>query len=208
MNPIRKTAALLALAGLALVALGCTLLNGAPLASFTLSPSSGAAPLLVQVDATSSFDPDGDVLTYVWDFGDGAVGSGALATHTYASAGVYTISLSVMDPSGREGIASRAVVVNELGESPIASFTASPSSGGTPLTVAFNAAASTDPNGSVVSYVWSFGDGTTGTGSSPIHTYTVQGTYSAMLTVTDNDGLTDTMTLQILVIDGGQGGCR
>jgi len=208
MNPIRTTAALLALAGLALVALGCTLFNGAPLASFILSPPSGAAPLLVQVDATSSFDPDGDVPAYAWDFGDGTAGSGALATHTYASAGVYTIILRVADPSRRESVASRAVVVNEPGESPIASFTASPSSGGTPLTVAFNAAASNDPNGSILSYIWSFGDGTTGTGLSPLHTYTVQGTYSVSLTVTDNDGLTDTMTLQILVFDGGQGGCR
>jgi len=87
------------------------------------------------------------------------------------------------------------------------SETAAPSTGGTPLTVSFNAAGSSDPDGSIVSYQWSFGDGGSATGVTTLHTYSTQGTYTATLTVTDDDGRTGSTTQVIVVIDGGQGGC-
>lgn len=59
-----------------------------------------------------------------------------------------------------------------------------------------------------MSYHWAFGDGVTATGVSPLHTYAAEGSYTAMLTVTDDDGLSDTMTMVIVVIDSGQGGCQ
>lgn len=76
------------------------------------------------------------------------------------------------------------------------------------LVVAINAAGSNDPDGTIASYTWNFGDGATATGGAPLHTYIAQGAYSATLTVADNDGMTDASTLVIVVIDGGQGGCR
>lgn len=202
----KRFAALIAVLILGALAVGCDLLNRDPIASFTLTPTSGPAPLAVQVDGSSSVDPDGDALTYAWDFGDGATAGGAAATHVYATAGTYLITLVVSDSTGRESTTSRTVLVSTSGAAPIASFIASPSSGGTPLTVEFNAAGSHDPDGTIVSYVWNFGDGATATGGAPLHTYTAQGAYSAALTVTDNDGMTDTSTLAIVVIDSGQGG--
>jgi PKD repeat protein len=71
---------------------------------------------------------------------------------------------------------------------PTASFTATPDSGAAPLVVAFNATGSTDPDGSITAYAWSFGDGGTATGVAPSHTYLAVGTYTAILTVTDNSG--------------------
>jgi len=68
-----------------------------------------------------------------------------------------------------------------------------------PLTVDFDASGSYDPDGSIVSYTWNFGDGATGTGSTVSHTYTSGNIYIVSLTVTDNDGATDTGTRQILV---------
>ncbi len=205
---LRRIALLFVLGGLMLMSFGCTLLNEQPIAGFSIDPPAGPAPLSVQVNASVSFDPEGDVLTYQWDFGDGTARGGMVATHTYSLPGEYTIQLTVTDSSGRTATALRTLVVASTDEIPVASFTASPSSGGTPLTVAFNASASSDPNGTIVSYDWSFGDGLAGTGVSPLHTYATEGTYVAMLTVTDNDGLKSSLAMTIVVIDGGPGGCR
>lgn len=204
----RRIATLLALGGILIAVFGCTLLHRAPVASFTIDTTTGAAPLAVQVDASASFDPDGDPITYQWAFGDGSFANGMIATHTYAAAGQYTIRLTLTDADGKEATALLTVVVASNEEAPVADFTASPSSGGTPLTVAFNGSASNDPNGTIVTYFWSFGDGVTATGVSPLHTYAAEGSYTAMLTVTDDDGLSDTTTRVIVVIDGGQGGCQ
>lgn len=95
-----------------------------------------------------------------------------------------------VDLSSVEGAANsiRLSITNAGNEVPVPSFTYSPQSGAFPLTVNFNASASTDPDGTIVSYAWNFGDGTSGTGVTASHTYTAPGTYSPTLTVTDNDG--------------------
>ncbi|MCC5841199.1 MAG: PKD domain-containing protein [Opitutales bacterium] len=74
-----------------------------------------------------------------------------------------------------------------LSAPPVASFTATPTSGGLPLSVAFNAAASSSPAG-IASYAWDFGDGTTATGATASHTYTTPGIHKVSLRVTDNAG--------------------
>lgn len=81
---------------------------------------------------------------------------------------------------------------------PIASFTAPPNAAEGD-TVAVSAAASSDPDGSIVSYAWNFGDGTTGSGPESSHIYTQDGTYTITLAVTDNNGLTDTISSSIMV---------
>jgi PKD repeat protein len=82
---------------------------------------------------------------------------------------------------------------------PVAGIAATPSSGDTPLSVQFNASQSYDPDGTIVSYSWSFGDGTTGAGSMPVHTYSIAGSYTATVTVTDNSGLTANASMTISV---------
>jgi PKD repeat protein len=89
--------------------------------------------------------------------------------------------------------------ISSANQPPTASFSATPTSGVAPLTVNFDASGSYDPDGSIVSYTWNFGDGATGTGSAVGHTYTSGNIYIVSLTVTDNDGATDTGTRQILV---------
>jgi len=84
--------------------------NAAPTAAFTTTPSSGAAPLAVQLDASGSSDRDGSVTTYSWDFGDGsAKGSGSTISHTFSAAGTYTVTLSVADNVGATGSTTRVV---------------------------------------------------------------------------------------------------
>jgi hypothetical protein len=87
----------------------------------------------------------------------------------------------------------------ESGTQPPIGDVTGPSNAAEGDTVAFSAAASIDPNGSVVSYEWSFGDGTTGAGVNASHTYTQDGIYSVSVSITDNDGLTDTVTTTITV---------
>jgi len=84
---------------------------------------------------------------------------------------------------------------------PNAQFTASPTSGTSPLSVAFDASASDDPDGTITSYSWSFGDGSTGSGRQTMHTYTVTSarSFTITLTVRDNDGDTDTTTRTVTV---------
>jgi PKD repeat protein len=89
-------------------------------------------------------------------------------------------------------------------DNPVASFTASKTAGCYPLTVAFNASGSADPDGSISSYSWNFGDSTTGTGVSINHTYNTPGSYIATLTITDDGGATSTASRTITVssLDG------
>jgi PKD repeat protein len=85
---------------------------------------------------------------------------------------------------------------------PTAVMTATPSTGVAPLNVTFDGSKSTDPDGSVASWSWSFGDGTLGTGSATTHLYTTAGTFAVSLTVTDNGGASSTATASIVVTSG------
>ncbi len=191
-------------AALALLA-GCTLFNSPPVASFTVTPASGPAPLSLHYDGSGSSDPDGDVLTYAWNFGDSTPASSAASGfHTYTAPGTYEIRLVVTDPNGQEAMMSRSVLVTEPeNEAPSAEFTAAPTSGEAPLSVAFNGSASNDPDGTTLTFEWDFGDGSTSSAPVNIHTYSSQGAYIVTLTVTDADGLSDTATTAILVTEPG-----
>jgi PKD repeat protein len=85
---------------------------------------------------------------------------------------------------------------------PVARATATPGSGTAPLAVAFDGSGSSDPDGSIVSYAWTFGDGGSAAGATTNHTYQTAGTYSAVLTVTDNLGATHSTTLSITANPG------
>ena len=91
---------------------GC---NIPPTAKFVANPSQGPAPLAVAFDASSSFDPDGEIVSYSWNFGDGATGSGVTITHTYDSPGTYTARLTVTDDRGATDSATRTIHVTEPG---------------------------------------------------------------------------------------------
>jgi PKD repeat protein len=71
-----------------------------PTATFTLNPQNPVVGETITFDATASFDPDGTIVKYVWDFGDENTGTGKSFNHTYASAGDYTVKLKVVDDHG------------------------------------------------------------------------------------------------------------
>ncbi|MDQ3396695.1 MAG: PKD domain-containing protein [Deinococcota bacterium] len=85
--------------------------NQPPTASFTATPSEGAAPLEVLFDASASADPDGSITAYAWDFRDGNAGAGRTTRHTFTAPGNYEVKLTVTDDGGKTGETTRTVAV-------------------------------------------------------------------------------------------------
>lgn len=180
-----------------------TLVNAAgavpPTAVATASVTAGYAPLTVPLDGSASSDPDGAIVRYAWDFGDGQSSALPAPSHIYSAAGTFPVTLTVTDNDGLASSHCLTITVTFPNLPPTAVASATPASGTAPLTVTLSAAGSADPDGSIVSYAWSFGDGATGTGASVQHLYPSAGTYTARLTVTDNRGATGTAQVTIQV---------
>ena len=149
----------------------------------------------VAFDGTASTDNFG-IAGYSWDFGDGAMATGATGSHAYATPGDYTATLNVWDDSGNTATATRAITVFDT-QAPVAH-------GGGDRTVDegqslfFDASASTD-NVGVTAYRWDFGDNSSATTAAASHIYARPGVYSASLTVTDAAGNTATSTFMVTV---------
>jgi PKD repeat protein len=153
-----------------------------PVAAFTFSCSG----LKCNFDASSSKDSSGPIISFDWNFGDGASSSGVTTSHTFAFSNSYIVTLTVTDSIGATGTQTKAVTVTN--SPPVASFTFSCNL----LACTFNGSGSRDSDGTIGSYVWNFGDGTTGSGLTVSHTYPAGGQYTVTLTVTDNLGSSNT----------------
>ncbi|MEM7374466.1 MAG: PKD domain-containing protein, partial [Bacteroidota bacterium] len=162
--------------------------NTRPTASFTASPSTGPVSLLVAFDASASSDSDGSIQSYEWDFGDGGISTIPATAHPYTSVGTYIATLTVTDNDGATHSTSKTIVVTAPNQDPIADFSFNPGTPTTASLINFDASASNDPDGSIATYTWTFGDGNTASGQNPTHSYSNAGPYSVTLTVTDNQG--------------------
>jgi len=172
--------------------------NQPPSVSFSASPTSGEAPLEVSFDASSSSDNDGNIIIYDWEFGDSTTGSGETVTHTYESAGDYNVELTVTDDEGASDEITETVSVDPVSNTPpTANFTYNSTDEPAPFHVNFSATDSGDPDGTIESYEWEFGDGSTGSGEFITHTYDYAGDFTVKLTVTDDDDATDSATKNI-----------
>ncbi len=157
----------------------------APSASFTGTPTSGTAPLLVSFTDTSTGGPTG----WTWNFGDGTASTEQHPAHTFTTAGTYTVTLTATNATAGDTLHRTGYVVVSPPAPPTASFTGTPTSGVGPLNVGF----ADTSTGTPTTWAWSFGDGATSTERDPSHTYAAAGTYSVALTVT-NEGGSDTRT--------------
>jgi len=97
---------------------GCFLIgeNHSPVTHFSCLPREGYAPLLVHFDASGSYDPDGRIVSYSWEFGDGETAAGESIAHTYEEAGTYSVILRTEDHRGAEGSATETIIVREVPE--------------------------------------------------------------------------------------------
>lgn len=174
--------------------------NEPPKAYFSYYPSNPQMGESVIFDASSSFDNDGHIVFYEWDFGDGSrfTGPARQVSHIYSwddgdSQKTFTVILTVIDDDGDEDTSQGSVTVSagSQNQEPTAEFTFSPVSPSVGQTVIFDGSSSSDPDGSIVSWKWEFGDGSTGSGKDVSHAYFAAGTYTIILTVTDNQGEED-----------------
>ncbi|WP_271728535.1 PKD domain-containing protein [Aquimarina algiphila] len=172
-----------------------------PTASFTATPETGVSPLEVSFDASASSDPNGDAITYSWDFGNGETSTLATPKVTFTEIKTYTVTLTVSDGTNISTPVTKDIVVSDGNIAPVADFTATPTTGIATINVSFDATASTDANGDTLTYAWDFGDGTTGTGITVDHLYAAIGEYTATLTVSDGSK-TGTKTTTITVTNG------
>lgn len=172
--------------------------NQPPTVSITATPATGTAPLNVAFTSNAR-DPESQALTYSWNFGDGASSTQGAPSHIYQTAGSYTARLTVTDAGGLTATTTVAINANAPGNRP-PTLSVNPSA--TTIqegnSVTFNTTAS-DPDGTIVSYSWDFGDDTTANVASPSHIYSRAGTYTARVVVRDNGGATAGTQITITV---------
>ncbi len=130
-----------------------------------------------------SNDPEGGMLKYQWDFGDGTTTASLNPTKIYKRGGIYQVTLTVEDDSGLACNTSSDQMVVRVAEAPVAQF-------GEDRTVCanthvhFDGSVSYDVDGQINRFEWDFGDGTAGGGPTPVHVYKVPGIYPVRLTIT------------------------
>lgn len=164
----------------------------APVANFTWSPQTPKAGDAVTFTDTSTGTPT----SWTWTFGDNQTSTAKNPSHTYSTAGTYTVMLTVANTGG-SNTTSRQVTVSL--PPPTVDFSYSPANPTTSTPVTFTQQTS----GGATSFAWDFNDGTTGTGSSVIHTFTAAKTYAVKLTAT-NGGGSASVTKNVIVGSPGQ----
>jgi PKD repeat protein len=179
---------------------------------------SGTEDVAISFDASGSSDPDGDPLTYTWNFGDGTTltTSSPLAAHTYRWGGNFNVSLTVSDGKGGTASAITSASVTEVNDAPVANA-GGPYGGRKGQAIAFNASGSSDfdnidgsaTNNQTLTYTWTFGDGSasvTTASTTVTHTYATTGTFSVTLTVSDGLANSTATTTAMINKTSGKGG--
>ncbi|WP_222184728.1 PKD domain-containing protein [Geminicoccus harenae] len=148
-------------------------------------------------DAGGSHDPDGGIVAYQWDFGDGTTASGINARHSFRKGGRHLVTLTVTDDLGlpnSQATDTAEVVVNHAPEPVIAAPAAA--CPGEPLS--FGGGGSKDGDGQLGQFAWSFGDGATAAGSDVTHRFAAPGLYEVTLAVDDGSGMKNAQAQAVL----------
>ena len=170
-----------------------------PSAAFTITPSPPyQAGQNLTFSANTTTDPNGGTLTYAWTV-DGVSASTSSSFSQTLGEGPHTIALQVTDSEGDPSQTS-SQTVSVTDQATTASFTAVPAAATAGTAITFTGTRSGDPDDTAISYAWRFGDGATASGAAATasHAYTLPGTYTVVLTITDEDGQTIT-THQVTV---------
>ncbi len=178
-------------------------LNLPPTASASGSPLQGTVPFNVTFDASDSSDPNGDALSYRWDFGNGDISTEVVFTRTFDQPGIFPVTLTVNDGEFESDPVTLTVVAESapVNLPPSANAIASPIQGSVPFDVTFDASESSDPNGDTLTYRWDFGGGDIATGVTVTRTFDQPGEFPVSLTVNDGEFDSDATSLTILASD-------
>jgi len=184
-----------------------------PTADFVYSPQDIVVGIPVTFDGTDSFDFDGNIYSYAWDFNaDGIVDStNSIANHTFQQPGSFDVALTVTDDTGNEDTVIYAVAVTAISDSaasfqpPVADFSTSPAQPQAGEPVIFDATSSSDFDGVISTYAWDFDENGEIDSSDTIASaiFADPGTHNVSLTVTDNGGNSDTVTYAIVIAEPG-----
>lgn len=174
--------------------------NAPPEPRFSIPDRPVSVSEVAVLDASASVDADGQILSYIWDFGDGAMGEGPIASYAWTQPGEFSVTLTVEDDSGTASALQSVTRIVRVDAAPVAD--AGPDQYVTASDVRFDGGGSVDPDGKVTEWLWEFGDGATASGQSVNHAYLRPGRYEVALTVRDNSGAPlnthrDTMWLTI-----------
>ncbi len=169
--------------------------TGIPVGNFTANvTSSTAPPLTVQFTDTTTVNPT----AWHWDFGDGVTSAERNPDHTYATAGIYTVNLTVSNSYGSNSCIKTDYITVGSGIS-VGAFTANTTSGNAPLTVQFTDGSTINPT----AWYWDFGDNATSAEQNPVHVYTTSGIYTVNLTVSNSYGSNNCVKTGYITVGSG-----
>jgi len=171
--------------------------NVAPTLVGPAGPTNGDEGSSLNWSATATDPGVNDVLSYTWDFGDGASGTGSSVFHTYAENGVYTVTVTVDDGDGGSDVNSILVTIDNV--APQFNLATIPNLGDEGQQLTFTATAFDPGSEDVLTFNWDFGDGGTETGDNVVYTYVDDGVFTVTVTVTDDDGDSDVTSAQITI---------
>jgi len=129
--------------------------NLPPEASIIADSISGIVPLLVNFDGSGSHDPDGEIISYDWDFGDGTIDSEDTVSHTFSDTGVYTVTLTVTDDQGATGSDTIQITASSGDNQPPIANAGPDQTANEGAVVKLKGNNSLDPDGSITAYSWS-----------------------------------------------------
>ncbi|HDP96315.1 MAG TPA: PKD domain-containing protein, partial [Euryarchaeota archaeon] len=174
-------------------------INYSPVAVMSITPSPAYTDMMVTFDGSGSYDPDGTVVDWMWDFGDGMTDSGEVVYHAYGVPGMYTVTLTVYDELGADNSATEVLEVL-TNEKPVAVIVADKTTAMVGEMITLDGTQSYDPDGTIASYAWNLGDGTTDSSDIVMKSYGMPGTYVVTLVVTDNLGaLSDPVSVTLTI---------
>jgi PKD repeat protein len=181
--------------------------NETPTAIISVGSTSVEEMENVLFDASVSTDSDGTIVECTWDFGDGGKDSGMYTNHAYSAANTYTVILTIIDNDGATDDTTFSMNVTEPvvpdNNPPVALFIISDTIVEEYTYINLNGSASYDSDGTIAEYTWDLGDGTKDSGRYSSHFYSSTGTFTVVLTVVDNEGMTNMTSLEITVTEGG-----
>ncbi|ASS50231.1 MAG: hypothetical protein A3D31_11735 [Candidatus Fluviicola riflensis] len=176
--------------------LGCTnsvtiqVSTTAPVAAFTSSTACENSPVSFTDQSTISA---GNITGWAWDFGDGSNSAIQNPNHAYTLAGNYNVTLVVTSDLGCTNAITQQVTVAPI---PVAAFSAPNACSGVPVNFTD---LSTVATGTITDWDWTFGDGGSAAIRNPLHTYNTGGNYNVTLTVTSNNGCTNSITQPVII---------